>query len=208
MHKKFKLLIVALSALIISFGGIAAFDNYKEIQSTQAEIQRLESDRQQLHEERIKLEESNTQKQDQLKQKEEAIEQQKQREQELLDEIERLKVAKAERERQRVAVLSTQKASAATPRSFGGDCESWIASAGISDLSNARELIRRESGCNPYARNPSSGACGVAQELPCGKSGCSIGDGACQIKWMNSYVIARYGSWSAAVGFHNANNWY
>lgn len=89
-----------------------------------------------------------------------------------------------------------------------GSCDSWIASAGISDVANARELISRESGCNPNAVNPSSGACGVAQELPCGKSGCSLGDGACQVKWMNQYVKGRYGSFAAAISFHNANNWY
>lgn len=92
--------------------------------------------------------------------------------------------------------------------SFGGSCADWIAGAGISEVGSANELIRRESGCNPYARNASSGACGVAQELPCGKSGCSLGDGACQVKWMNSYVISRYGSWAAAVSFHDRNNWY
>lgn len=208
MHNKFKLLIVAVSALVISFGGIAAFDNYKEIQSTQQNIQRLETERQQLHDERIKLEEDNTKKQETLDQKSQQIEEFKNNEEKLRQEIEALKVAKAERERQRLAVLSTKKASAAAPASFGGDCESWIASAGISDVSNARELIRRESGCNPYARNPSSGACGVAQELPCGKSGCSLGDGACQVKWMAGYISARYGSWAAAVQFHDRNNWY
>ena len=208
MHKKFKLLIVATSALIISFGGLAALDNYKEIQSTQAEIQHLESERQQLHEQREQLEEDNTKKQETLDQKSQQIQDLKNNEEKLRQEIEALKVAKAEREQKRLALLASQKASAAPAASFGGSCDSWIASAGISDTGNARELIRRESGCNPYARNPSSGACGVAQELPCGKSGCSIGDGACQVRWMNSYVIGRYGSWSAAVGFHNANNWY
>lgn len=92
--------------------------------------------------------------------------------------------------------------------SVSGSCGDWIRAAGISDLANANELIRRESGCNPNAVNPTSGACGVAQELPCGKSGCSLGDGACQVKWMNTYVLARYGSWANAVGFHNRNNWY
>lgn len=89
-----------------------------------------------------------------------------------------------------------------------GSCADWIAAAGIGDVANAQELIRRESGCNPNAVNPSSGACGVAQELPCGKSGCSLGDGACQVRWMNSYVANRYGSWANAVAFHNAHNWY
>lgn len=93
-------------------------------------------------------------------------------------------------------------------RSFGGSCAEWIAAAGIQEVGMANELIRRESECNPYAMNKSSGACGVAQELPCGKSGCSLGDGACQVAWMNRYVLGRYGSWSAAVGFHDRNNWY
>ena len=208
MHRKFKLLIVAASALLISFGGLAALDNYKEIQSTQREIQHLETERQQLHEQREQLEEDNTKKQETLEQKSQQIEDLKNNEEKLRQEIEALKVAKAERERQRLALLSSQRASASPAVSFGGDCESWIASAGISDTGNARELIRRESGCNPYAKNPSSGACGVAQELPCGKSGCSIGDGACQVRWMSNYVLSRYGSWAAAVQFHNQNNWY
>lgn len=89
-----------------------------------------------------------------------------------------------------------------------GTCAEWIAAAGITDVVNANELIRRESGCNPNAVNRSSGACGVAQELPCGKSGCAMGDGACQVKWMNGYVLGRYGSWQAAVNFHNSHNWY
>ena len=89
-----------------------------------------------------------------------------------------------------------------------GSCSDWLAQAGVSDIANAMELIRRESGCNPNAVNKSSGACGVAQELPCGKSGCSLGDGACQVAWMKRYVEARYGSWAGAIQFHNANNWY
>lgn len=208
LKKKFKWLILASSAFIISFGGIAAFDNYQQIKSTQAEIQHLETERQQLHEQQEQLKNQNTEKQEELDQKSQQIEDLKNNEEKLKQEIERLKVAKAERERKRLALLASQKASAAPAASFGGNCDSWIAAAGISDTGNARELIRRESGCDPYARNPSSGACGVAQELPCGKSGCSIGDGACQVHWMNSYVISRYGSWSAAVAFHNANNWY
>jgi hypothetical protein len=89
-----------------------------------------------------------------------------------------------------------------------GNCASWIAAAGIPDVANAVNLISRESGCNPNAVNPSSGACGVAQELPCGKSGCAMGDGACQVAWMNQYVVQRYGSWAGAIGWHNSHNWY
>lgn len=94
------------------------------------------------------------------------------------------------------------------PTSTGGTCADWIAAAGITDVGNAQELIRRESGCNPYAVNPSSGACGVAQELPCGKSGCTLGDGYCQVRWMKTYVLGRYGSFANAVLFHDQHNWY
>jgi hypothetical protein len=89
-----------------------------------------------------------------------------------------------------------------------GTCNEWIAAAGIADVGNAQELIRRESGCNPNAINASSGACGIGQELPCGKSGCSLGDGLCQIRWMASYVAQRYGTFASAIAFHNAHGWY
>lgn len=72
----------------------------------------------------------------------------------------------------------------------------------------AEELINRESRCDPYAQNPFSGACGIAQELPCGKSGCTWGDGNCQLRWMESYVVERYGSWENALAFHDRNGWY
>ena len=89
-----------------------------------------------------------------------------------------------------------------------GTCADWMSAAGISDIYNATILLNKESHCNPSAVNPSSGACGLAQELPCGKSGCSLGDGACQMAWMNSYVLRRYGSWANAVAFHLSHNWY
>jgi len=89
-----------------------------------------------------------------------------------------------------------------------GNCSTWLAQAGVSDIQNAMWLITKESGCDPNVVNPSSGACGIGQELPCGKSGCSLGDGACQVRWMQSYVFGRYGSWAAAVAFHQAHNYY
>lgn len=89
-----------------------------------------------------------------------------------------------------------------------GTCSEWLAKAGVTDINNAIWLINKESGCNPNAVNRLSGACGIGQELPCGKSGCSLGDGACQIVWMNSYVLGRYGSWANAVAFHLSHNWY
>jgi len=95
-----------------------------------------------------------------------------------------------------------------------GSCSDWIRAAGISDVASASELIRRESGCNPNAINPSSGACGISQSLPCSKMGGVNSDGTSavspvqQIIWMQNYVMARYGSWQSAVNWHDTHNWY
>jgi hypothetical protein len=93
-------------------------------------------------------------------------------------------------------------------QAFGGTCAEWVMGAGITDTASAMALIKKESNCNPYAVNRSSGACGVAQELPCGKSGCKLGDGACQVRWMNSYVLQMYKSWGNALAWHRSHNWY
>ena len=95
-----------------------------------------------------------------------------------------------------------------------GNCQAWLASVVPGgELSTAIELQRRENGsCNPQLYNQGgSDACGVAQELPCGKSGCGMppnADGQCQIRWMHSYVMGRYGSWANALSHHNRMNWY
>ena len=143
---------------------------------------------------------------EQDKQKIEQLEKEKQQ-------LERDLQAKLERKRQEAIAHAklqeaTVRATGTAVASASGNCATWIQQAGIADTANAIELIRRESNCNPNAVNRSSGACGVAQELPCGKSGCSLGDGACQVKWMSSYVHSRYGSWAAAVAWHDRNNWY
>ena len=93
-------------------------------------------------------------------------------------------------------------------KTFGGNCASWMQAAGITDMANATYLINAESGCNPNSVNKSSGACGVGQALPCSKTGCEMGDGACQTAWMNRYVLGRYGSWEAAANHHRNRGWY
>lgn len=104
--------------------------------------------------------------------------------------------------KKQVEVIGTKR------KTFGGSCDEWIAGAGITDLTNAHYLITKESNCNPNAVNRSSGACGIGQALPCSKMKCEMGDGACQVKWMNSYVMGRYGSWKAAADHHRAKGWY
>ena len=85
--------------------------------------------------------------------------------------------------------------------SVGGSCEDWMAQAGIPVTNATRTLIINESGCRPDAVNPSSGACGIPQALPCSKLPCSLQDPVCQLKWMDGYVKARYTTWERALGF-------
>lgn len=92
-----------------------------------------------------------------------------------------------------------------------GDCwavaeQMTISQFGATQWPAMRDLIRRESNCNPNARNPSSGACGVPQALPCSKLTDRSLEG--QIRWMLNYVAARYGTPSGAIAFHNSHNWY
>lgn len=72
----------------------------------------------------------------------------------------------------------------------------------------ALDLICRESSFNPQAINPTSGACGLAQALPCSKMKCELGDVDCQLDWISDYVIKRYGSFEKAISFHDRMNWY
>lgn len=97
---------------------------------------------------------------------------------------------------------------AATPKAPSGSCVDWIKAAGVKDVANAHALIMRESGCNPNARNASSGACGLGQQLPCGKWPHAWNDPIGGIKDMQAYVFGRYGSWAAANSFQLANGWY
>jgi hypothetical protein len=93
------------------------------------------------------------------------------------------------------------------------------------------KLWTRESGWNPHARNPSSGAYGIAQALGHGVSCSAAPDGTneygtqggltCaeaqaansgsvrwQIEWGLAYIKARYGDPAAAWAHEQANNWY
>jgi hypothetical protein len=70
------------------------------------------------------------------------------------------------------------------------------------------ELIARESSFNPQAVNPSSGACGLGQALPCEKMGCELSDVNCQLAWVENYVTNRYGDIDKTLAHHDRTNWY
>ncbi len=89
-----------------------------------------------------------------------------------------------------------------------GTCAEWMAAAGITDIVNATYIIMSESGCNPNAVNRSSGACGIGQQLPCGKWPHAWNEPVGAMIDMQNYVNARYGSWANAVAFWRSHNWY
>jgi hypothetical protein len=87
-----------------------------------------------------------------------------------------------------------------------------------------------EAGFNPKAKNPSSGAWGMAQSLGHNYAGgpaangvneyggqgltaaqsqlASLGDPTYQAVWMMNYIASRYGDPIAAQAFHKASGWY
>jgi hypothetical protein len=89
-----------------------------------------------------------------------------------------------------------------------GSCADWMTAAGISDPGSAYKLIMRESGCNPNAVNRGSGACGIGQQLPCGKWAHTWNEPIGAMIDMQGYVVARYGSWANALAHSYAQGWY
>lgn len=89
-----------------------------------------------------------------------------------------------------------------------GTCADWMNAAGIVDQASAYTLIMRESGCNPNAVNPSSGSCGLGQQLPCGKWAHQWNEPVGALIDMEDYVFDRYGSWQAALQHSYSKNWY
>lgn len=78
-----------------------------------------------------------------------------------------------------------------------------------SDFTALVQLWNHESGWNPNALNPSSGARGIAQCNPSGGQSCpALGDWQGQIQWGLSYIAGRYSSPSGAWSFWSANRWY
>jgi hypothetical protein len=68
-------------------------------------------------------------------------------------------------------------------------------------------LWNRESGWNPWAVNPSSGAAGIPQNIQ-GWAAYSPGDWAAQIRWGLAYIFSRYGTPGAAWAHEMQLGWY
>lgn len=95
------------------------------------------------------------------------------------------------------------------PYTGGGSKSDWLAASNIAqeNWGYADFLVQKESGWNPNAVNKSSGACGLAQALPCSKLGPDWSNPVVALNWMNSYV-GRYGGWEGAYNFWVAHKWY
>lgn len=94
-----------------------------------------------------------------------------------------------------------------------GSHEHWMKQAGIpaSWFSSINYIVTHESGWNPHATNPSSGAYGLPQALPASKLAAAGRDWRnnpiTQLKWMKSYV-SRYGGGPGAAAFWRSHHWY
>jgi hypothetical protein len=98
---------------------------------------------------------------------------------------------------------SPQQIAAAMLASFG-----WASS----EFGCLNELWERESGWNPSATNPYSGAYGIPQALPASKMASAGADWATnpatQIRWGLDYIKATYGAPCAAWSHETATGWY
>lgn len=156
-----------------------------EIKSKQAELIKLNSKYDEAIDQKAKTEQE---KAEQLKKIEQLETEKKRIEAEL-----QVKRDKQEAERQRIA-QATKQVIGSTAYAAGGDAKMFI--------------YMKESGNNPNAVNKSSGACGLAQALPCSKMNCALGDYACQDAWATNYMQSRYGTWENAKAFWLANHWW
>ena len=96
------------------------------------------------------------------------------------------------------------------PYTGGGTKTEWLGASSIpqDQWGYADWLVQKESGWNPNAVNRSSGACGLAQALPCSKVPGDPHNPVNSLNWMNGYVKGRYGSWANAVAHSKAKGWY
>ena len=125
-----------------------------------------------------------------------SINQQKDFQQNLQQQIEELKakVEAKKAEEARIAAQPTPSFPPAPVAEASGDAKMFI--------------YMKESGNNPNSVNKSSGACGLAQALPCSKMGCALGDYACQDAWATQYMQNRYGTWENAKAFWLQHSWW
>lgn len=191
---------IILSLILLGFAGLAIHNIRTlrvELDNSSSTVEELQTKTEQTNDELKNLEEQNKS----LQQEKQNLEQKnKELEEKLQAKLEAQKKAKEQ------STLASQKVQ------INGTCRDWMAKAGITDFENAYYIFQRESNCNPTAINKSSGAYGVCQSLPANKMQTAGADWKTnpitQMKWCQNYAQSRYGSWSNAVAFWKANNWW
>lgn len=110
------------------------------------------------------------------------------------EEISRKEVASIITEEPKTQIEVVGVKNTAMPYTGGGTKSDWLAASNIPQESwgYADFMVQKESGWNPNALNSSSGACGLAQALPCSKLGPNWSNPVVALNWMNDYVNGRY----------------
>ena len=198
IRRKHKALVVILIAMVITIATISVVKMVKTQQTNQNKLENL-------------IKENTNDQELQLKKQNESTQNQQQKLQEQIEELKKQVKAKKE---SKIAQAAQATLQAATPKaqasSVTGTKADWMTQAGIpeSEWANVDSIVSRESGWNPNAVNKSSGACGLGQQLPCGKWAGAWNDPVAALRAMTGYVNARYGGWSGAVAFWNSRHWY
>ena len=131
--------------------------------------------------------------------------------QELQKAVEDAQARKAEK--LRLAQAESKNVALASPETpttqVSGSKADWLRASVIPEQywGLVDQIVQKESSWNPNAVNASSGACGLGQQLPCGKWGGTWNDPVQALNSMNSYVN-RYNGWQGAWEFWQANQWY
>lgn len=101
------------------------------------------------------------------------------------------------------------------PYTGTGSKTDWLRAAGIpeSDWGYVDYIIGRESGWNPNAVNKTSGACGLAQALPCSKVPGNPLDPVDSLRWAHAYAqtcvsYRMYCGWEGAYNFWLKNHYW
>ncbi|MGZ4493456.1 MAG: aggregation-promoting factor C-terminal-like domain-containing protein [Nocardioides sp.] len=112
-----------------------------------------------------------------------------------------------------VVVLAPHRADAAQRAQSVAGYKHWArVHVGARQFPALNAIWMRESGWNPHAQNPTSGAYGIPQALP-GRKMAGAGadwswDGYTQMRWGLHYIKARYGSPVRAWAFWRTHHWY
>lgn len=122
----------------------------------------------------------------------------------------KLELKRVENVARAVAQKAQAEAQPAPPVAVSGGKEAWLTAAGIprAEWQYADYIVQKESGWRADAVNKTSGACSLAQALPCSKIAGNWRDPVVALKWQYNYVKARYGGYAGAYAFWLKNKWY